>query len=62
MRRFSWGRAALIAGGLLILFLLGTLIFMKASSPNRMDKIEQIIDYIAHCPYETLGAPGEYML
>jgi len=34
---------------------------MKASSPNRMDKIEQIIDYIAHCPYETLGAPGEYM-
>lgn len=32
MRRFSWGRAALIAGGLLILFLLGTLIFMLVSS------------------------------
>lgn len=34
---------------------------MKASSPNQMDKIEQIIDYISNCPYQTLGAPGEYM-
>lgn len=34
---------------------------MKASSPNQMDKIEQIVDYIAACPYSTLGAPGEYM-
>lgn len=34
---------------------------MKATSPNQMDKIEHIIDYIAACPYQTLGAPGEYM-
>ncbi|MBQ8563351.1 MAG: beta-lactamase family protein [Firmicutes bacterium] len=34
---------------------------LQASAPNRMDSIEQIIDYIANCPYPTLGAPGEYM-
>ena len=34
---------------------------LKAASPNQMDKIEQVIDYIANCPYPTLGAPGEYM-
>ncbi len=34
---------------------------MRASSPNQMDRIEQIIDYIAHCPYPTVGAPGENM-
>ncbi|MBR5109608.1 MAG: beta-lactamase family protein [Clostridia bacterium] len=34
---------------------------MRASSPNRMDRIEQIIDYIARCPYPTVGAPGENM-
>ena len=32
---------------------------MRKSSPNRMDKIEHIVDYIAACPYHTLGAPGE---
>ena len=34
---------------------------MRASSPNQMDTIEQIIDYIAACPYPTVGAPGERM-
>ena len=34
---------------------------LRASSPNRMDRIEQIIEYIAHCPYPTVGAPGENM-
>ncbi|MBR1684077.1 MAG: beta-lactamase family protein [Clostridia bacterium] len=34
---------------------------MRASSPNQMDRIEQVIDYIAHCPYPTVGAPGENM-
>ena len=39
---------------------------MKAEAPNKMDKIEQIIDYIAQGDYRqegytTLGAPGEYM-
>ncbi len=35
---------------------------LKASAPNKMDKIEDIIDYIAHSgEYEPLGAPGEYM-
>lgn len=34
---------------------------MQASAPNSMSTIEQIIDYIAHCPYPTLGAAGEYM-
>ncbi len=34
---------------------------MRASSPNKMDKIEDIIEYIANCPYPTLGGVGEYM-
>ncbi len=34
---------------------------LQESAPNRMDKIEQIVDYIAHCPYRTIGGPGEYM-
>lgn len=34
---------------------------MRASAPNRMDTIDQIIDYIAQGGYEPLGAPGEVM-
>ncbi len=34
---------------------------MRQSAPNPMATIEQIIDYIAHCPYPTVGAPGENM-
>lgn len=34
---------------------------MRASSPNAMDTIDQIIEYIARCPYPTVGAPGENM-
>ena len=34
---------------------------MRASAPNAMATIEQVIDYVAHCPYATLGAPGEVM-
>lgn len=34
---------------------------MRRTSPNKMDKIEQIIDYITAGDYEPLGAPGEYM-
>ena len=34
---------------------------LRASSPNQMNRIEQVIDYIAHCPYPTVGAPGERM-
>lgn len=34
---------------------------MRRTSPNRMDKIEDIIDYISAGNYEPLGAPGEYM-
>ena len=34
---------------------------LRASSPNRMNTIDQVIDYIAHCPYPTVGAPGENM-
>ena len=34
---------------------------MRRTSPNQMDKIEQVIDYIANCKYKTLGAAGEYM-
>ena len=33
-----------------------------ASAPNKMDKIEDIIDFIANSgAYESIGAPGEYM-
>ena len=34
---------------------------LRASAPNKMDRIEQIIEYIADCPYPTVGAPGENM-
>ena len=34
---------------------------MRASAPNRMATIDQIIDYIANCKYPTVGAPGENM-
>lgn len=34
---------------------------LRASAPNRMDRIEQIIEYIAKCPYPVVGAPGENM-
>jgi len=35
---------------------------LKASSPNKMDRIEDIIDFISNSgAYEPLGAPGEYM-
>lgn len=32
---------------------------LRASSPNTMDTIEQIIDYIAACPYPNTGMPGQ---
>ena len=34
---------------------------MRQSAPNSMSTIDQIIDYIAACPYPTVGAPGENM-
>ncbi len=39
---------------------------VKAEAPNKMDRIEQIIDYIAqgdyrHEGYGIMGSPGEYM-
>ena len=34
---------------------------MRASAPNRMATIDQIIEYIANCKYPTVGAPGENM-
>ena len=34
---------------------------MRKSAPNAMATIEQVIDYIAHCPYPAVGAPGENM-
>lgn len=34
---------------------------MRASAPNSMSTIEQIIDYISNCKYPTVGAPGENM-
>ena len=34
---------------------------LQAASPNQMNTIEQVMDYVANCPYPTLGAPGEYM-
>ena len=35
--------------------------YLCKTSPNQMDTIEQIIDYIAEGKYPTLGGPGEYM-
>lgn len=34
---------------------------LRKTAPNGMDTIDQIIDYIASCGYESLGAPGEVM-
>ena len=34
---------------------------MRASAPNDMRTIDQVIDYIANCAYPTVGAPGENM-
>ncbi|MBQ4088395.1 MAG: beta-lactamase family protein [Clostridia bacterium] len=34
---------------------------MRKSSPNQMNTIDHIIEYIAACPYPTVGAPGENM-
>ena len=34
---------------------------MRASAPNPMATIDQIIDYVANCKYPTVGAPGENM-
>ncbi|MBR3718445.1 MAG: serine hydrolase, partial [Firmicutes bacterium] len=34
---------------------------LRKESPNQMDTIEQIVDYIAEGRYRTLGEPGEYM-
>ena len=34
---------------------------MKRTAPNKMETIDQVIDYIANCPYPTLGQAGEYM-
>ena len=37
------------------------LLSMRRTSPNQMDKIEHILDYVAGCKHKTLGAPGEVM-
>ena len=37
------------------------LLQMRQTAPNKMDQIEQILDYVAHCGYDALGAPGEVM-
>lgn len=34
---------------------------MRRTSPNKMDSIDQIVDYIAEGRYPTLGQAGEYM-
>ena len=34
---------------------------MKRTAPNPMATIDEVIDYVAHCGYNTLGAPGEVM-
>ncbi len=34
---------------------------MCKTAPNKMDRIEQIVEYISEGKYKTLGAPGEYM-
>lgn len=35
--------------------------YMLKTAPNKMDRIEQIIEYISKGDYEPLGMPGEYM-
>ena len=37
------------------------LLAMRRTSPNKMETIDQVIDYVANCGYHTLGAPGEIM-
>ena len=34
---------------------------LRRAAPNAMATIDQIVDYIAACPYPMLGAPGEVM-
>lgn len=34
---------------------------MQRTAPNAMNTIEQVIEYIANCPYPTLGESGQYM-
>ena len=34
---------------------------LQATAPNAMSTIQEIIDYIANCPYPTLGESGQYM-
>lgn len=34
---------------------------LQKTAPNKMDKIEQIVDYISEGRYPALGEPGEYM-
>ena len=31
------------------------------TAPNKMETIDQIVDYISQCGYKSLGSPGEYM-
>ena len=33
---------------------------LRASAPNAMATIDQVLDYIASCPYAPVGAPGEH--
>lgn len=33
---------------------------LKKTAPNKMNTIEEVIDYVANCPYRTLGQSGEY--
>ncbi len=35
--------------------------YMRATAPNKMETIDQIVDYLAESDFEPLGAPGEYM-
>ncbi len=37
------------------------LLAMRSSAPNKMETLEQLLDYIAACQYPMLGAPGEIM-
>ncbi|MBQ8093534.1 MAG: beta-lactamase family protein [Clostridia bacterium] len=32
---------------------------LRASTPNKMETIEEVIDYIANCPYPNTGMPGQ---
>lgn len=34
---------------------------MRKNAPNKMETIDQVVEYIKNCPYEMLGSPGEYM-